>query len=76
MPICNSCEFFQKRCKMHCNVHCSSAYKVCLATKCHKQYVRETVRSLKDRLNNHRSDVKQKNNCHCYKMQRCTANYS
>lgn len=42
----------------NCN-SCNIVYLITCA-KCHKQYIGETGRSLKDRLNNHRSTVKTK----------------
>jgi len=40
---------------MNCNSTCC-IYLIC-CTKCHKQYVGETKRKLKDRINNHRSNI-------------------
>ena len=52
----------KKQYKIQSKGNCSSANIVYLITcsKCHKQYVGETGRSLRERLNNHRSDIKLK----------------
>ena len=46
------------------NMNCNTTNLIYLITcsKCNKKYVGETRRTLKERLNNHRSDIKLKKN--------------